>query len=130
LAIEKAEFDKGKVARSLRDRILEFLMINSDKAYLEVEITRQMLEVDPVMKTLTAVAMQVFVLATLENLVAEGKIVAKVPGTMPYYMYVQIGAASEGTESESQESQGIDTPKPAAATSAPHTNKGNKQVES
>jgi hypothetical protein len=109
LAIEKAEFEKGAPGRSLCDRILEFLLKNGDKAYLEIEITRNMVDEAPVLKTLTSVGMQTLVLATLDKLVADGKVVTRVPGSSPYYMAVPI---SEILQSAKDHVQDSDNPHP------------------
>ena len=104
LAIEKAEFEKGPPGRSLCDRVLEFLLKNGDKAYMEIEITRNMLDEAPVLKTLTTVGMQTLVLATLDKLVADGKVVTRVAGSSPYYMAVPISAILQSAEDHVQDS--------------------------
>jgi hypothetical protein len=89
LAIEKADFERGKPARALSDRILEFLAMNSGNAYLEEEISKEMMQADPgdrVLQSLTIVGRQAVVLAALDTLVRDGKIIARIPGMMPYYM--------------------------------------------
>ena len=62
---------------------------------MEPEITKEMLHADTILRTLTTVGMQALVLAKLEDLVADGKIISKIPGTLPYYMVVQFGAESQ-----------------------------------
>jgi hypothetical protein len=98
LAIDKADFEKGQPARALYDQILEFLMKNSGKAYAEVEITHEMLQAsgpDGVLKTLTSVGVQTLVLATLDNLIADGKVEARRPGAFVYYIATQLDVESK-----------------------------------
>jgi hypothetical protein len=98
LAIQKAEFEKGAPDRALSDRILEFLVKNAEKAYIEIEITRTMLAEHPVMKSLTTVGMQTLVLATLDKLVADGKVVTRTVASSSYYMCAPISDMLQGTE--------------------------------
>jgi hypothetical protein len=83
LAIDKADFKKGKPARALSDRILEFLAKNSDKAYLQDDITTEMMREDAVLQELTTVGRQAGVLAALDNLVRDGEVVARIFYKMP-----------------------------------------------
>lgn len=102
LAIGSAEFEKGKPFPALGDRILEFLAMNSDKAYMEAEIGVEMMQADggdPVLQALTIVGRQAVVLAVLDNLVRDGKIVSRIQHKMPYYMLAsQLGSESTGTK--------------------------------
>jgi hypothetical protein len=116
LVIDKVDFEKGKPARSLGDRILDFLAMNRGKAYSEDEISIDMMQADggdPILQALTIVGRQAVVLAALDNLIRDGKIVARVPGKMLYYMYNdratesgllvaarELGIATEGKTKE------------------------------
>ena len=86
LAIDKVDFEKAEPARSLCDRILEFLTRNNDKAYSEDEISSEILRTDPIVKTLTIVGRQAVVLAALENLVRDGTATARLRNATTYYM--------------------------------------------
>jgi hypothetical protein len=102
LAIDKADFKKGKPARALSDRILEFLAKNSDKAYLQDDITTEMMREDAVLQELTTVGRQAGVLAALDNLVRDGEVVARIFYKMPFYMLaVPHGAQSSSTRQSS-----------------------------
>ena len=89
LPIGKVDFEKGRPLRPLCDRILEFLTRNSGEAYMEDDIGVEIMQADggdPVLQGLTIVGRQAVVLAALDNLVRDGKVVAKVPNKAPYYM--------------------------------------------
>jgi hypothetical protein len=95
LTIDKDKFEQGQPARALYNQILEFLENNSDKAYTQTEITHEMLQAkgtDGVLQMLTSVGIQAFVLATLDNLIADTKVTARRPGAYVYYMAAQHGA--------------------------------------
>ncbi len=103
LPIDKAEFENGKLARSLSDRILEFLAKNKGSAYLEDDIGVEMMQADggdPMLQSLTIVGRQTVVLAVLDNLVREGKIIARIPSRMPFYMYNDHSIDSELLDAE------------------------------
>ena len=88
MTIDKADFERGQPARALYDQVLEFLVKNSGKAYAEGEITHEMLQAggaDGVLKMLSSVGIQTLVLATLDNLIADGKVDARRPGVFVYY---------------------------------------------
>jgi hypothetical protein len=88
IELEKANFEMGKPARALSDRILEFLVKNRGKAYGEGEISLDLLQAgDPVVKELTAVGRQAVVLAALDNLIRDGKVLARTHAWNTYYMY-------------------------------------------
>jgi len=70
---------------------------------METEIVHEMLETDTVLKTLTTVGIQTFVLAALDNLVADGKVTARIPGKMPYYMAVPLVTESHRTENHERD---------------------------
>jgi hypothetical protein len=98
LPIDKTDFEKGQPARALYDQILDFLVKNSGRAYAEVEITHEILQAagpDGVLKTLSSVAVQALVLATLDNLIADGKVDARRPSVSVYYMATQLGVESK-----------------------------------
>jgi hypothetical protein len=91
LAIVKAEFEKGKPVKALGTQILEFLAKNDGAAYLEDDITANIMRAgdgEPILQALTIVGRQAVVLAVLDGLVREGKVVARIPGKLPYYMLV------------------------------------------
>jgi len=98
LAIDKVEFEKAKPAPAVYNRILEFLTKNINKAYSEGEIIDEMLRDDMVLKRMTTVGIQAFVLTTLDNLVADGKVTARIPGMSTYYMAVQVSAEPSNKE--------------------------------
>ena len=86
MAITKADFEKGKPARALSDRILEFLLKNSDKAYMEDDITTEVMREEPVLQGLTIVGRQAVVIAALNNLIRDGQVASRIPNKTPYYM--------------------------------------------
>lgn len=95
LVLDKAGFEKGTPARTLYDQILEFLTQNSGRAYSGGEINREMLQVGGEfgsLKSLTVVGQQAYLLATLDNLVADGKVTARKPGIVVYYMAAPLEA--------------------------------------
>jgi hypothetical protein len=95
--LDKAEFEKGKPARALYDRILEFLAVNRGEAYTEGDIGKEMMQAeggDPVLQSLTVVGRQAVVLAALDDLIREGKVVARKHGWNTYCMYGNSGAVS------------------------------------
>ena len=106
LAITQEEFEKGKPARSLSDRILEFLLKNSDKAYLEDDITTEVMREDPVLQGMTIVGRQAVVIAALNNLIRDGQVAARIPNKMPYYMLaVALGTPSSPKQQSSANTQ-------------------------
>jgi hypothetical protein len=97
--LDRAEFEKGKPARALYDRILDFLAMNRDNAYTEGDIGKEMMQADggdPVLQSLTVVGRQAVVLAALDDLIREGKIVARKHSWNTYYMYSNSSAVSLG----------------------------------
>jgi hypothetical protein len=103
LPIEKVDFEKGKPLRALGDRILEFLSINKGKAYMEDEIAKEIMQADggdAVLQSLTIVGRQSVVLAALNGLIREGKIVSRKPSWSAYYMCADESSTSQSTESD------------------------------
>ncbi len=103
--MNKAEFETGKPARALSDRILEFLAMNRTEAYNEGDLGAEMMQAfggDPILQSLTIVGRQAVILAALDNLIREGQIVARRHHWNTYYMYSNSGAegASHGTKPE------------------------------
>jgi hypothetical protein len=97
LAIDKVDFEKCKPVRSLGDRILDFLAMNKGKAYFEDDIGIEMMQADggdPILQALTTVGRQAVVLAALDNLIREGRILARISGKMSYYMHNDQAAES------------------------------------
>ncbi len=86
LPTDRATFEKGVPARTLYDQILEFLAENKGSAFTDGEINTEMLKRHWILKTLTSVGQQAYLLTTLDNLVADGKVVARRPGISVYYM--------------------------------------------
>ena len=106
LVLDKASFEQGMPFRTLYEQILEFLTKNSGKAYNDAEISRQILQVsgpDGVLRSLTIVGQQAYLHATLDNLIADGKIAARKPGIFVYYMAVQPDAELTSTEKHEDE---------------------------
>ena len=101
MVIDNASFEKAKPFRTLYDQVLEFLTKNRGKAYNDGELNREMLLVEgggEILKSFTVVGQQTYLIATLDNLIADGKVVARRPGLLVYYM-----AAPPESESASAE---------------------------
>jgi hypothetical protein len=89
LVIDNASFEKAKPFQTLYDQVLEFLTRNRGKAYNDGELKREMLQVEgggEILKSFTVVGQTTYLIATLDNLIADGKVVARRPGIYVYYM--------------------------------------------
>jgi hypothetical protein len=100
MAIDKATFEKGIPARTLYDQILEFLTENLGNAYTDGEINKEMINRDGNLRTLTTVGQRAYLLSTLDNLIADGKVTARRPGISAYYMATEVEAKPPGEEGE------------------------------
>jgi hypothetical protein len=103
LPIGKAEFEKGKPIRALGDRILEFLSMNKGNAYVGDDVATEIMQADggdPTLQSLTIVGRQAVVLAVLDNLVREGKVVARKSSWNVYYTYNDAATTSHGSSTQ------------------------------
>jgi hypothetical protein len=101
MAIDKVTFEKGIPARTLYDQILEFLTENPGNAYTDGEINKEMISRDGNLRSLTTVGQQAYLLSTLDNLIADGKVAARRPGISIYYMATKAEpSCAEGEANE------------------------------
>lgn len=105
LVIDRANFEQGVPTRALYNQILDFLTKNSGKAYNEGEIQREMLNAiggEAMLKTLTSVGQQAYLLGTLDNLIADGKVTARRPGVFVYYIATQPDTELQSAEDDAE----------------------------